>query len=140
VTAWLGYQAHQAHRVQQQRDLFISTARQAALNLTTISYTEADADVARILQSATGSFREDFQQRSQLFTDVVKHAQSTSVGTIIESGLESVDGDRAQVLVAASVKTSTPTSPTQENRSWRMRLTIATTEGAPKVANVQFVP
>ena len=38
------------------------SARQGALNLTTISYTEADADVQRILDSATGTFLRRFSE------------------------------------------------------------------------------
>ena len=66
---WLGYQAYQTHRSQQQRDLMLQAGRQAALNLTSINYSDADTDVQRIVDSATGTFREDFQKRSHAFVD-----------------------------------------------------------------------
>ena len=49
VTGWLGYRDHQTREAQAQRSLYVQVARQAAVNLTTISYTEADSDVQRIL-------------------------------------------------------------------------------------------
>ena len=70
--SWLGYRAYDKHEAQVRRDLFVQTARQGAVNLTTISYTEVDADVQRILDSATGAFRDDFDKRSKPFIEVVK--------------------------------------------------------------------
>lgn len=75
-------------------------------NLTTISYTEAEADVQRILDSATGTFCAHFQKRSPAFVEVVKQAQSKSEGTVTAAGVESENGDQARILVAVTVKTS----------------------------------
>jgi Mce-associated membrane protein len=140
LAGWLGYRAYQAHLVAQQRELFVQVARQAAINLTTISYTHADADVARILDSATGTFHDDFQKRSQPFIDVVKQAQSTSQGIVTAAGLESIAGDQAQVIVAISVKTSSSGVPEQEPRGWRMRLDVQKVGDTAKVSDVQLVP
>jgi Mce-associated membrane protein len=140
LTGWLGYRSYHAREAQENRNLYVQAARQAAVNLTTISYTEVDADIQRILDSATGRFREDFQNRSQPFVDVVKQVQSKSEGTIAEAGLESVTGDQAQVLVAVSVKTSIAAAPQQEPRRWRLRISVEKTADGAKVSNVEFVP
>jgi Mce-associated membrane protein len=100
LTGWLGVRTYQSDQAGEQHKLFLQVGWQAALNLTTIDWQEADRDVQRILDSATGTFHDDFQQRSQPFVDVVKRAQSKSVGTITEAGLESESGNDAQVLVA----------------------------------------
>lgn len=91
---WFGYQTYQSHQAQQQRELMVRIGRQGALNLTTIDWQHADADVQRILDSATGTFYDDFSHRSKPFIDVVKKAQSKSVGTITEAGLESQSGTK----------------------------------------------
>jgi Mce-associated membrane protein len=91
------------------------------------------------LDSATGRFKDDFQQRSQPFIDVVKKAQSKSQGTITEAALESMTGDHAQVLVAVSVKTSAAGAEEQHPRSWRMRISLQKTGTSAKVSDVQFV-
>src|SRR5277367_6400098 len=41
---WLGFRVHQDDQVQAQRNLYVQVARQTAINLTTIDYTEVDAD------------------------------------------------------------------------------------------------
>ena len=138
---WLGFRVHQDHQEQAQRNLYVQVARQTAINLTTINYTEVDADIKRVLDSATGAFRDEFQNRSQPFVEVVKKVQSKSEGTISEAGLLSYTKDQAQVLVAVAVKTSMAAAPAdQEPRRWRMRLTVDKTGDGAKVSNVEFVP
>jgi Mce-associated membrane protein len=140
LTGWLGFRTYQSHQADEQQKLFLSVGRQGALNLTTIDWQHADADVQRILDSATGTFYDDFQKRAQPFMEVVKQAQSKSVGTIAEAGLESKSGDSAQVLVAVTVKTSNAGAPDQAPRAWRMRITVQKVGDDAKVANVEFVP
>lgn len=140
LVGWWGYRSYETHQAQTQRAEFVAVARQGALNLTTIDHTRVDADVQRILDSSTGTFHDDFQQRSQPFIDVVKKAQSKSQGTITEAGLESQDNDQARVLVAVSVKTSIPGAPDQDPRRWRMRIDVQRLGDGLKVSNVQFVP
>lgn len=140
LTGWLGFRAYESNQAEAERNLFLQVGRQGALNLTTIGYENAEADVQRILDSATGTFYDDFQQRAQPFVEVVKQAQSTSVGTISEAGLESVDDNVAQVLVAVTVETSNAGAPDQEPRAWRMRISVEKNGDEAKVSNVEFVP
>jgi Mce-associated membrane protein len=138
---WLGYRVHQDHQVQTQRNLFVQVARQTAINLTTIDYNEVDADIKRVLDSATGAFHDEFQNRSKPFVEVVKKVQSKTEGTIAEAGLLSYTKNQALVLVAVAVKTSMAAAPAdQEPRRWRMRLTVDKTGDSAKVSNVEFVP
>lgn len=139
LAGWLGYRAYEKHEAQAQRNLFIQIARQAAINLTTINYTEVDADVARIIDVSTGAFRDDFQQRSKPFIEVVKAAQSKSEGTVSDAGLESQRGDSARVLVAVSVKSRTAGGE-EAPREWRMRIEVQSVGDDAKVSNVVFVP
>jgi Mce-associated membrane protein len=138
---WLGFRLYQDQQVQAQHSLFVQVARQTAINLTTINYTEVDADIKRVLDSATGDFHDEFQNRSQPFVEVVKKVQSKTEGTIAEAGLLTSTKDQAQVLVAISVKTSMAAAPPdQEPRRWRMRLTVDKTGDSAKVSKVEFVP
>ncbi|MEE6140076.1 Mce protein [Mycobacterium sp. 050128] len=139
LTGWLGYTAYQKHQAQAQREQFIQVARQGAVNLTTINYTEVDSDVQRILDLATGAFREDFEQRAKPFVEVVKAAQSKSEGTVTDAGLESLRGDSAEVLVAVAVKSRTAGGE-EAPREWRMRIEVRSVGNDTKVSNVVFVP
>lgn len=141
LTGWLGYQAYQARQAEDLRNLFLQVGRQGALNLTTINWEQAEADVQRVLDSATGTFYDDFEQRAQPFVEVVKQAQSKSEGEISEAGLESESDTEAQVLVAVTVNTTNVGAPEQQPRSWRMRISVQKTgDDEAKVSNVEFVP
>ena len=140
LVGWLSFRAYQSHQLDTQRKVFLQVGRQGALNLTTIDYQHVDDDVKRILDSATGKFYDDFQQRSQPFTDVVKQVKSKSVGTVTEAGLESESNDEAQVLVAVAVNTTVEGQPEQQPRAWRMRILVQKVGEDTKVSNVEFVP
>jgi Mce-associated membrane protein len=139
LAGWLGFREYQAHQAQQRSELLIQVGRQGALNLTTIDWQHADTDVQRILDSATSTFYDDFSKRSKPFVDVVKKAQSKSVGTVTEAGLESQSGDEAQVLVAVSVSTTNLGVAEEEPRHWRMRISVKKVGDEAKVSNVAFV-
>jgi Mce-associated membrane protein len=139
LTGWLGYLAYEKRQAHAQRDLFVQIARQGAVNLTTINYTEVDADVQRIIDLSTGAFRDDFLQRSKPFIEVVKAAQSKSEGTVTDAGLETQRGDSAQVLVAIAVKSRTAGGE-EAPREWRMRIEVQSVGDDAKVSNVVFVP
>ncbi len=139
LCGWLGFRAYQSKKAADERNLFLQVGRQAALNLTTIDFEHADEDVQRVLDSSTGTFYDDFQARAQPFKEVVKQAKSKSVGTIAEAGVETINGDGADVLVAVTVKTSNAGAAEQEPRAWRMRITVQKVGDEAKVANVRFV-
>jgi Mce-associated membrane protein len=140
LVGWLGVRVYQCHQAAAQRSQFLQVAKQGALNLTTLDWQHADADVHRILDGATAEFYDDFAKRSQPFIDVLKQAQAKTVGTISEAGLASETADRAQALVAVSVQTSNAGVPEQVPREWRMRIDVRKVGDQVKVSNVGFVP
>ncbi len=140
LCGWLGYRAYESHQAERFRAELVQVGRQAAVNLTTIDFEQAEADVQRILDSATGEFYDDFTARSGPFIDVVQKVQSKSVGTVTEAGLESVNGQEGQVLVAVTVKTTNRGAPESQPRYWRMRLNVTRQGEDLKVSRVEFVP
>lgn len=139
LLGWLGFRTYHSQQAQTHRGELLQVARQGALNLTTIDWRHADADVRRILDGATGEFYNDFSQRSPAFIEVLQQAKATTVGTISEAGLESQTADSAQALVAVSVRTSNAGEADPVPRIWRMRITVQKTGDQVKISNVGFV-
>ena len=139
VSGWLGVRAYQDRRAEATRQSMVAAARECAANLTTVDYTRAEVDVQRILDCATGGFRDDFAARSAPFIDVVRRSQSTSTGTVTEAGLESQNGDEGVVLVAVTVHTAVAGASDERPRYWRMRLTVARDGPDAKISRVDFV-
>ena len=126
--AWPGgldFASTSRSRRRPQRSQFLQVARQGALNLTTIDWQHADADVHRILDGATGEFYDDFAKRSQPFIEVVKQAKADH-GRHDHRGWVGVGDGRhgAQVLVAVSVQTSNAGEAEQDPQEWRMRIAV----------------
>ena len=140
LAGWLVYGAYKEEKTSELRSMFLAAGRQGALNLTTISYTQADADVQRVLASSTGQFLDEFSKRAPAFIDVVKHAQAKTTGNITEAGIESFNENSARVLVAVSVNTSNLGVAEQQPRNWRMRIDVTKVGDSAKVSNVGFVP
>jgi Mce-associated membrane protein len=139
LTGWLGYRAHQSQQVKAERELYLRIAQEAAVDITTIDYRHADADIQRILDSATGQFHDEFAQGSKPFADIVAKEKSSSQGTVMAAGLESVAPDEASAIVAVSVTTSVVDKPAGPPRSWRMRLTVQKSGHDFKISKVGFV-
>lgn len=139
IVGWQGYRTYHTYEAAEWRELFVQAGRRVAVDLTTIDYKHVDSDVTRILDSTTGQFHDDFQRRSGPFADVVKKAQTTSTGTVAGAGVELVDDDQAQVLVALQVKTSN-VGGEQSPHGWRMRITVQKVGDDVKVSDVQLVP
>ncbi|PPJ25801.1 hypothetical protein C5E45_19325 [Nocardia nova] len=144
VAAWQWKDLSDLHHDDSERAAYLSTARQGALNLTTIRWDNADSDVQRILDGSGGKFHDDFASRSASFVAVVKQAKSTSQGEITEAGIESVDHDTAHVIVAANVKTTHVDGGAgggnQDPQAWRLRMTVHRTADRMLVTDVEFVP
>ena len=118
----------------------VTAARQGALSLTTIDHEHVDDNVQHILDSSTGSFRDDFEQRAKPFADAARKAQSKSVGTVTAAGIESDGGEQGQVLLAMTVMTSNGGVPERLPKAWRIRVTVSQTGDGFKVSQVEFVP
>ena len=140
VTAWLGYRNYEVRHIEHQHWEMVEAARDGALSLTTIDHEHVDENVQRILDASTGSFRDDFEQRSKPFADAARKAQSKSVGAVTGAGVESATNNEGQVLVAMTVMTSNRGVPETQPKAWRVRVTVTETDGGYKVPRVEFVP
>lgn len=136
---WMGYRLVDERREVAQQGRFVETARQGAINLTTIRHATVDEDIKRILDSSTGAFHDDFQKRAEPFAEVVRQARSTSEGSVTSAALESHEGDAAQVLVVMSVQMSSHEAPEQVPTVWRMRIGVQQSGDSARVSDVQFV-
>ncbi|QCQ94101.1 hypothetical protein E7742_22425 [Rhodococcus sp. SGAir0479] len=137
---WLLFERAAAGDRDARRIAFEDTARQTILNLTTIKPDTAKEDVERILAGASGEFRAEFDGREDPFVGIVKEANVTTVGKIVESGIENDNGDSATVLVAARADVSTPDGSQNGTRDFRMRVTVTDQDGTLTASKVEFVP
>lgn len=137
LVGWLGFRAYEAERQEAQRGLFVQTAQDVAVNLSTVDYEHVDADAQRIQDSAVGGFADSFAHHKQTYIDNAKQTRTRSLGTVTDAGLESQRGDLGRVLVAVTVKSADPAE--QAPQLFRMRITVQKIGDGAKVSDVAFV-
>ena len=119
---------------------FVAGARQGVVNMTSLDFNRAKEDVQRLLDSSTGEFRDDFQQRAKDFASVVEQSKVVTQGTVNAAAIQSMDEHSASVLVAATSRITNSAGANNEPRVWRLEVTVTEDGGQYKVSKVQFVP
>ncbi|MFC9787182.1 hypothetical protein [Rhodococcus sp. NPDC127528] len=130
---------HLVDAAQSVRESFLQAARDGATNMTTISHEHPEQDVRRVLDGATGQFRDDFEQSAESYVSVVKQAQVSAVAERVDAGIESQDGDTATVLVQVTSKVTNRSGPEPQPRVSRLRVTVDRADGGYKVSKMEFV-
>ena len=119
-----GYMMWQRHEITERNQRvanFIAGARQGVVNMTSLDFNRAKEDVQRVIDSSTGQFRDDFQQRAKDFTTVVEQSKVVTQGTVNAAAVQSIDGNSALVLVAATSQITNAAGAKDEPRRWRLK-------------------
>lgn len=120
---------------------FVAGAKQGVTNMISLDYSKAKEDVQRVVDSATGEFKEDFQNRSKDFISVVEQSKAVTEGTVNGTAVQSMNGNSAVVLVAATSRvTNSPGGKEQPPRIWRLKVTVADVGGQYKMSKVEYIP
>lgn len=114
-------------------------ARTTAMDLATIDHQHARQDVQRVLDGATGEFRDDFQANADAFVSVVQGTEVTTVGRQADSAVESRDGERVAVLVQVASTVTNRTQPAPQQRVWRLRMTMEKVDGVYRTARLEYL-
>lgn len=140
LSTYFMWQHHQATEREQKAAAFIAGAKKGVVNMTSLDFKKAKEDVQRVIDSSTGEFRDDFQQRAADFTKVVEQSKVVTEGTVNAAAVESMDGRTAQVLVSATSRVTNSAGAKDEPRAWRLRVTVTEEDGQYKMSKVEFVP
>ncbi|GGL13182.1 hypothetical protein [Nocardia jinanensis] len=128
---------HEADR----RLAYVQAARQGVVNILSVDFNSAKNDVQRILDNATGAWRDEFSPQAMPFTDVVQKSKVVTTAEVTAAGLEHLDDDgTARVLIAAHSKVSNAAGAANEQRTFRLRVTVASDGGRLKIAKMEYVP
>jgi Mce-associated membrane protein len=120
-----------------------AAARAEALNLTTISYQTADADLRRILAGSTGTLRSQFAEQQPRFADSLAGDRSRSRGNVLAVGVVSASATKgtARVVVAADATVTTATANGKDQsvlKHYRMVMRLVKVHGRWLVGDVAF--
>ena len=139
VSGWMGWHHHNVVQERQRAAAYIATARQGVVNLTSLDFNKAKEDVQRVLDSATGDFRDDFQKRAEDFESVVKDSKAVTEGSVTATAVESMNNDSAVVLVLANERVTNIAGAKDQPRTFRFRVSVVHDGDQLKLSKVEFV-
>lgn len=126
-------------RAQQYSDIR-RTARDATAAFLTIDHTRMDAVTQRVLDVATGDFEKQYKSSLESLKESAETQESFADGSVAEVGLSEVDADSATAFVAAgSTVRNKSTDGKEEERSWRIKLTMVKEGDRWLVSQLEFV-
>lgn len=140
VTGLMLRQHSQANALRAHRAEFVTAAKEGVVALLSIDYTHAKADVQKVIDHSTGSFKDDFTKGADDFVKTAEQSKAVTVGKVSAAALESENGDTGVVLLAASSQVTNANGARQDPRAWRMSVTMTRDGGQLKMSNVEFVP
>ena len=140
ASVYMVLQHRDATKHQQREAAFVAGAKQGVLNMISLDFNKAKADVQRVIDSSTGQFKDDFQQRANDLIAVVTQSKAITEGTVNAAAIESMDQDSAVVLISeTSQVTNSPPGKDEPPRIWRLRVTVSEVGGQYKMSKVEYV-
>jgi Mce-associated membrane protein len=139
ASGWMAYEHHKVLQDRQRESAYVATARQGVVNLTSLDYNKAKEDVQRVLDIATGEFKDDFQRRAEDFASVVKDSKAVTEGTVAATAVESMDKDSAVILVLSNESVTNIAGAKDQPRTFRFRVTVVHDGDDLKLSKVEFV-
>ncbi|MCP2346247.1 hypothetical protein [Nonomuraea roseoviolacea] len=123
---WIGAQERDAQARADDRQAVLQAAGSHAVNLLSLHYKTVDADTRRILDSSTGVAREEYEANLGRLKSTTVANKVVQDGVLRATGLVSMTGSAARVLVVADVDIrweGSKTPPQDRFYRWSMDLT-----------------
>ena len=120
-------------------------ARTEAVNFFTLDYRHIDADIAAVLQLATGTFKTEYAHKQTTVRQGIVSGRLSSTATIDDASTAVEMQTRSQVIVLAAVDATTTAAGTagsaakSQTDRYRMRLTVDNVHGRWLVSSIEQV-
>ena len=146
VTAALAWQATTAYldvrRIDaRERDAarVVEVAGDAASQLVSFHAATAEADMQRLLASGTDGFRSTYAEEVGRFRKAVALQKVTSEGQVVSAAVSSLEGKRAEVIVAASAAVTNKATPAPRQMYYRFSVGLVRQGDTWRVDTLEFV-
>lgn len=140
ASGWMLWQHRQAAAQRSADAAFLTAARNGVIALLSIDHSHAKADVQRVIDASTGSFKDDFTKNADDFIKTAEGSKAVTQGSISAAAVQLVNGDSAVVVLAAKSQVTNSSGARKDPRAFRMSVTVTPDGGQLKMSNVEFVP
>lgn len=121
---------------ERQRAAALQAARDRTVSLTSYDAATLDEDFARVLETATGPFADEYRRTSAQLRPTFERTQAVATGSVLGAGLESFAERRAVAVVAVDqvIRTAGAAPRTERNR---LRMVLVRPDGTWLVERVE---
>ncbi|WP_242675981.1 hypothetical protein [Streptosporangium minutum] len=137
---WIGGDLREAQAAADDRRAAVRAAGAHAVDLLSVSHQSVDADVKRILDTSTGPARAEYTGNLAKLKETTVKNKVVQTGALRASGLVSLKGDTARVMVVgdAVIRWEGSKNAPQE-RFYRWNMEMAKVEGVWLVSKAELV-
>lgn len=139
VAVVLGVRLRGYAQTEDARSDALRAARQSALNLTTIDVAQFDEAVQRVLEGATGDFRQEFEDNSENLEKLLTENEVDADGSVISAGLVRSDRSNATALVVVDSTVRNTAVPEGRLNTYRMQIDVERVDGRWLTSSLRFV-
>lgn len=107
----------------------LQTAIDYAQTLTSIDSDQVDDNFTRVLDGATGEFKDMYTQSSMQLRQLLIDNKATAHGTVVDSAIQSVSEDRVVVLLMVDQTVTNTAQPDPRVDRSRMKITMDRVDG-----------
>lgn len=139
LSGFMAWQLRAANQLHAREAEAAAVARQGVVNIMSLDFTNAEGDVQRVIDSATGKFKEDFESESKFLIEALEKSKVITEVTVNAVAVDSLNDDTAVVLVSAKSQASNAEDQRQDPQQFRVAVTLARDSGALKMSQVDFL-
>lgn len=129
-----------AREAQARYGAVLQAARDEAEAFVNIRYDDARESIDRVVEGATGRFRDQYTSSTADVIEVLERNRSVLQGDVVWAGVVDVDDDRATVIAATSgTVANKQTKGEPVTRDYRLRLELERVDGEWLTSDLRFV-
>jgi len=140
ATGYMMWQHHVTTQEQQRAAEFEAAARQGVVTMMSLNPATVRQDIQRVVENSTGRFKKALDAGGA--EEIAKQVEESKVSTKVavqSVAIESISGDSAVVLVAATSEGTAPDNQKLPPASWRISISLDRDDGQLKTSDFEFV-
>jgi len=132
-------QWQEARAEDERRREVLRAATAEVVAFTTLDYRDIEPSVDRVLEGATGDFKEQFESSRPQLEQLSRDNESVSEGRVLKAGVVSMDEDSATVVVVADSQVTNKSTDEPQPRHYRLQLDLVLEGDRWLTSDLQFV-
>ena len=135
----LGWKVYDNHRLNSARDAAQKAADDYALILTSVDSGDLDANFAKVLDGATGKWKDQYSAGSTELKQLLVDNKASAKGRVLESAVQSAEKNKVVVLLFVDQAVANAKVPDPRLDRSRMKITMEYVDGRWRASDISIL-